>query len=393
MSTMKKRIVTIFAAILLLILIWRISVLVLKSFSQSAKKREQIPIAVEIDSVRTEPIYEVRHFTGSVFPIYQYVVAPKVSGRVLVIKKRIGDWVKAGEIVAVIDDAEYQQAVREAEANLKIARASLIEAKSQFALAMQEQERVRLLQEKGIASSAELDAANTNYTAQKSRLELAEAQVEQREAALKSAHIRLGYTILNATQPGYIGERFVDEGALLSPNTPVVSIVGIDQVLVRTTIVERDYGRIQPGQKAEVKVDAFPDRSFQGYVARIAPVLEEASRMAKMEVEVVNTDQLLKPGMFAKITVVLSQNLQAQTIPSKSIVHKDGQSGIFVIDKERAIARFVPIQLGIVGEDKSEVIAPVLHGPVVTLGQHLLADGSPVILPKGDISSSKTTHQ
>lgn len=297
-------------------------------------------------------------------------------------QKRIGDWVDEGEFIAVMDDAEYQQSVREAEANLKIAQASLIEARSQFDLATQELERVQSLQEKGIASPSELDAANTSYTAQKSRLELAQAQVEQRQAALKSAQIRLGYTTLVATQPGFIGERFVDEGALLSPNSPVVSIVGIDRVIVRTTIIERDYGRIRTGQNCRIKVDAFPNSVFEGHVARIAPVLEEASRVAKMEVEVDNGERILKPGMFAEVRVILSEKERTQTVPSRAVITKNEETGIFVVNKDSSTASYVPVQAGIVSGEKTEIVSPQIEGLVITLGQHLLADGSPVILPK-----------
>ncbi|HNS73575.1 MAG TPA: efflux RND transporter periplasmic adaptor subunit, partial [bacterium] len=233
----KKSLFIVLAALFLLFLLWRIAVLIFGGSDNAKRGSGQLPVAVETDSVRYEPIEEIRQFTGSVYPIYQYILAPKVSGRLLSIRKRIGDWVRAGEVVAVIDDAEYQQALREAEANLKIAEASLIEAQSQAILAAQELERVRLLKEKGIAAQAEFDVASSNEVARKSRLELAQAQVEQRQAALKSAQIRLNYTRLTASEPGFIGERFVDEGALLSVNSAVVSVVGIDRVIVRTTIV------------------------------------------------------------------------------------------------------------------------------------------------------------
>ncbi|UCE07149.1 MAG: efflux RND transporter periplasmic adaptor subunit [bacterium] len=378
----KKQVLIIVGAIFLVVLLWRIILLVTKDSGGGSNRFARPPVAVEVDSVRYAPIQEVETFTGTVAPMYQYILAPKVSGRVIQIKKRIGDWVKKNEVIARIDDSEYQQAVREAEANLKIAQASLKETNSQFALAKQELERVQSLQEKGIASPSELDAAQTNFTAQKSRLELANAQVEQREAALKSANIRLSYTVLTITEPGFIGERYVDEGSLLAPNAPVVSVIGIDIVIVQTTVIERIYGRIQVGQTAEVSVDAFPTKRFFGKVARIAPMLQEASRVAKMEVEVANDSLLLKPGMFTKLSVVLAQKDSAQVVPTQAVVSRGGENGIFAISDSGAVARYFPIQLGITTPDKTEILSPQLHGLVVTLGQHLLDDGSPVILPK-----------
>lgn len=378
----KKHILILVGGIFIAILIWRVILLVTQESADGANRMGRPPVAVEVDSVRYAPIQEKETFTGTVYPLYKYILAPKVSGRVVQLNKRIGDWAKKGEIIARIDDSEYQQAVREAEANLKIAEASLKETNSQFDLARQELERVQSLQEKGIASSSELDAAQTNFTAQKSRLDLANAQVEQREAALKSANIRLGYTVLAATEPGFIAERFVDEGSLLAPNAPVVSIIGIDSVIVQTTVIERTYGRIRVGQSAQVEVDAFPDLYFSGRVARIAPMLEEASRVARMEVEVANDSLMLKPGMFTRISVVLSQKDIAQVVPTQAVVSRSGKSGVFTISDSGVVAQYVPVQIGIGTPTKTEIISPKLNGLVVTLGQHLLDDGSPVILPK-----------
>jgi len=379
---MKKKVLIVIGVIFLAFLTWRVVGLISKKSMAAMKRPARPPVAVQIDNVTYAPIKEIREFTGTVYPIYQYVVAPKVSGRIIEIRKRIGDPVSRGEVIARIDDAEYQQAVLEEEANLKIAQATLTESKGQAELAKQELDRAKSLSEKGIASPSELDAAVTNNTALQSRLKLAMAQVDQREASLNSAKIRLSYTVLNATEPGYIGERFADEGALLSPNSPVVTVLGYDRVIVRTTVVERDYGHISVGQVTDVRVDAYPDEHFSGKVARIAPMLQESSRVAKMEVEVANNSHILKPGMFTKVRVVLAENDNAQTVPNQAIVNLQGNPGIFVIDKAEPVAHFLPVKLGIATLDRTEILTPKIDGAVVTLGQNLLTEGSKVILPQ-----------
>lgn len=377
---MKKKIYIGVAILFGVFLLWRISSLIFTGGEKSGPPARP-PVAVEVDSISYGPIREESRLIGNVYPQYQYIVAPKVSGRILRMTKRIGDRVRAGEIIALIDDAEYQQAVFEAEANLKIAQASLTESRSQFELAGQEKERSEQLQAKGIASPSELDAAVTNYAAQQSRYALAEAQVEQREAALKSARIRLGYTRLTASKPGFIGERFVDEGTLLAPNAAVASVVGIDSVIVQTSVIERDYTRIRIGQQASVSVDAFKTRQFRGVVSRIAPMLQEASRVAQMEVEVQNDSLLLKPGMFARVNVITAEKDDAQIAPATAMVSRNGETGIFIVSPEYATAHFIPVKTGIVTLDQVEILSPPVKGMVVTLGQHLLDDGSPVLLP------------
>ncbi|MCF7797965.1 MAG: efflux RND transporter periplasmic adaptor subunit [Lentisphaeria bacterium] len=379
---MNKKIGFGIGGLVVLFLLWRVFNLIYSGQSGVGQRSGPPPVAVEIDSVRHGYLSETRQLTGTVFPQYKYVVAPKVSGRVMKLYKRIGDWVKDGEVVARIDDAEYEQSVIEAEANLNIALASLAEAETQFDLARQDLERVRSLQSKGIASSSELDAALSNYTAQESRYQLAQAQVDQRRAALKSAQIRLSYTVLTASKPGFVGERFVDEGALLAPNTAVISIVGIDSVIVRTTIIERDYGYIRVGQPAQVRVDAYREKVFHGLVSRIAPLLQENARVAEMEVEVTNPTRLLKPGMFTRVNVQTAERENTQFVPSRALVRRGSETGIYLVNPQVKLARYVSVETGIVSSDYTEIISPELDTWVVTLGQHLLDDGSPVILPE-----------
>jgi len=384
---MKKKIFIGIVVIFILILGWRIILLVTAGHKKSSGPTGRPPVAVEVDSVRYGSLQEVRQLTGTVYPLYQYIVAPKISGRIVEMRKRIGDWIKAGEVIARLDNAEYQQGVLEAEANLKIAEASLSEAQIQLQQARQEKERVESLNQKGIAAQAELDAAVSSYSAQRSRQQLAQAQVQQRKASLKSAKIRLGYTVLTADQAGFVGERYVDEGSLLAPNTPVISIIGINTVIVRTTIIERDYGHIQVGMPATVKVDAYPGYAFPGKVARIAPLLQETSRVAQAEVEVDNDPMLLKPGMFARVEVVTAEREKTQIVPSPAVVSRNGESGIFIVDSKNRVARYVSVTVGIVTPQYTEIIDPTLSSLVITLGQHLLDDGSPILLPVNNSSA------
>jgi RND family efflux transporter MFP subunit len=245
-------------------------------------------------------------------------------------------------------------------------------------------ERVQSLQEMQIAPRSDLDAAQTKHDALQSRIELAEAQVEQRRAALNAARIRLNYTNLVAAEPGFVGERFVDEGSLLAPNSPVVSVIGIDTVIVRTTVIERVYGQVAIGQSAAIQVDAFPGKEFAGKVSRVAPMLQEASRVAQMEVEVTNDSHLLKPGMFCNVTVALAEKDSGQVVPTQSIVTRNGENGVFLVRSGEDVAHYVPVEVGIGATDRTEIIAPRLEGLVVTLGQHLLQEGSSVILPEAE---------
>jgi RND family efflux transporter MFP subunit len=377
----RKHIVIALAFAVVALLAWRVALLAVRQHAGASQQYARPAVAVEVEGVRYEPLQELLQLTGTVYPLYRYTVAPKVSGRIVRINKRIGDRVSRGETIARIDDGEYQQAVLSAQADLKIAEANLAEAESQLELSEKDLDRVRTMHEKGIASLAEREVATAEYGSMDARVKLAQAQIDQKQAALASAQIRLGYTVLSATEPGFIGERFVDEGTLVAPNSAVASVVGIDKVIVRTTVIEQVYGRLQVGQPAEIQTDAFPGKVFSGTVSRIAPMLDENSRVAQMEVEIPNDALALKPGMFCRANVALSSKDAAQVVPARAVVTRNGSSGVFVIKAGESIARYVPVQLGITTADKAEIVSPPIDGMVVCLGQHLLQDSSAVILP------------
>jgi RND family efflux transporter MFP subunit len=335
---------------------------------------------VEVGDVRLQAIQEVWRLTGAIQPASRYVVSPRVAGRVLTISKRIGDRVAEGEVIARLDDSEYQQAVLEAEAALRISQATVNETRIELALAAQNLERMQALEAKQYVSRMDLDKARAEHDGLASRVKLSEAQVEQREAALETARIKLGYAILTAPQPGFVSERFVDEGGTVAANGAVLSVIGINPAVVRTTVTESLYGRIKVGQNAEVEVDAYPGKGFPGGVSRIAPQFDDESRTASMEIEVANPSLLLKPGMFANVRIVLAEKRDAQVVPTAAIVSRDGSSGVFVVEGA-GIARYVSVKAGIATAEVTEILSPTLTGKVVTLGQHLLEDGSQVILP------------
>ena len=161
------------------------------------------------------------------------------------------------------------------------------------------------LREKQIASAAELDTASSAYNAGQAQLKVAQAQVVQKEAALKGAELQLSYTQVRAFwEDGdanrVVGERFVDEGALVSVNQPIVSILENNPLTAVVFVIERDYPKMSVGQEAAVTTDAYPGQVFRGTIRRIAPLLRENSRQARVEIEIGNAEHLLKPGMFVR---------------------------------------------------------------------------------------------
>jgi RND family efflux transporter MFP subunit len=380
----------IFIAIIILVglglLGWQIYRKVLDSPKGFVRQRRNAAVAVEILPVEKAPIREIGSYTGSLYPLTEFVLAPKIAGRLEKIFVNIGDIVKSGQLLAVLEDDEYRQQVSQVQAELEVARANLQERKNILENAKREHERTIALWKKKIASESELDAADSEYKIQKAKLRVAVAQVSQKEAALKMANVRLSYTRIKVAEnnsSGFrvVGERFVDEGAMMAPNKPIVSILDIGKLIAVIYVIERDYPKIQPDLEAVVSTDAYPGRTFSGEVTRIAPVLREKSREARVEIEIPNDLRLLKPGMFVRVQIQFGQRQNATVVPTTALVKRDGTQGIFLADVQAKKARFVPVTIGIVNGSRAEVLDPPITGAVVTLGHHLLEDGAAIILP------------
>ncbi len=358
------------------------------------KGRRAVPVAVDVVPVKRTSIRHVGLFTGSLVARSRFIVAPKISGRLEKLYANIGDRVQNGQLIAVLDDDEYRQQADQARAELAVARATLEESRMTLKIAKREFERTVALRKKKIASESELDTAKAQYNNQEAKLKVAKAQVAQKQAAMKAAQIRLSYARIQVTwgdENGarVVGERFVDEGAMLAPNTPIVSILDLHSITAVIHVIERDYPLAVIGKEADVSTDAFPGRVFGGRIARVAPLLKETSRQARVEIEVPNLEGLLKPGMFVRVKIAFEERRNTTVVPLSSLVKREGRQGVFLIDTREKKARFVPVTPGIVNRDMAEILSPELSGLVVTLGHHLLEEGSLVLLAEEKSGDSR----
>jgi RND family efflux transporter MFP subunit len=348
-----------------------------------------ISVAVEIGPVKKGSIKDLGQFSGSLIPKSQYTVVPKISGRLNQLLVNIGDQLRRDQLVAVLEDEEYQQQVIQAEADLQVTRANLEEAKSSLEIVQRDLDRAKSLHEQGILSDSELDAVVAQFQAQEARYKVAVAQLANREAALETARVRLSYTRIKASwEKGgdvrYVGERFVDEGAMLSSNTAILSIIELQPIIAVIHVTDKDYFRLKTGQKSIITSSAFPGEEFSGLLVRIAPLLKETSREARVEIEIDNAEAILKPGMFINAQIEFAQREEATIVPYSALVRRSGQQGVFLADLENKKARFTPVKVGIVDGERAEILEPSpMSGYVVTLGHHLLEDGTTIILPQG----------
>jgi RND family efflux transporter MFP subunit len=345
------------------------------------------PIAVETAPVERVTLRDLRGFSGTLRAEAQFDVAPKIAGRMERLLVDLGDTVRNGQVVARLDDDEAEQQVQQARAELGVAQAGLAEARSLLSVKQAQLGRIRQLHERRIAAQTELETAEVEAVAQQARVQVTQAQVTQREAALRAAEVRKSYTVIRAAWHGgsevrHVGERYASEGALLAANQPILSIVETRLLTAVVSAPELDYPWLRVGQPATVRVEALPQRRFPGRIVRLAPVFRETSRQARIEVQVDNAEGLLKPGMFAAVEVEVGEVHNAATVPEAAVVTRDGRRGVFRVDAQQRRVEFVPVRTGIVEGGRVQIVEPDLEGRVATLGNHLLSDGAPVVLPE-----------
>jgi len=178
---------------------------------------------------------------------------------------------------------------------------------------------------------------------------------------------------------GTVGRLYLDKGSTISLETPVALIARMDQVKVEFSIPEKDMMKVYKEQQARVKVDAYPDRTFNGKVTRLSPVVDPVTRSAYAEVTLSNPDHSLKPGMFAEIDIVVVSSKGAVVVPKEAILEdSDSKSSfVFVVEGGSSVKRV--IETGISQQGLVEVKSGLTFGEkMVVTGQHYLKDGDRV---------------
>lgn len=350
------------------------------------KSKADRPVPVEVAPIQQGPIALQRIFSGELKSRAEFVVAPKVSGRIEHMQVNIADSVQRGQVVAELDNDEYVQAVAQARADVEVARANVSEAQSAFEIVDREFKRTEALLKRGIASDSQFDAARQDRLAKQARYKVAVAQVAKAEAALETANIRLGYTQVTAGWTGgddqrIVAERYVDDGQTVAANTALLLIVELNPITGIFYVTERDYGYLAPGQVVTSTTEAYPGERFTGHIERIAPVFRTATRQARVEMSIDNPDHRLKPGMFIRAAVVLKQVADAVIVPEQALTKRNDRDGVFIVDPAGPVVRWHAVEIGIRDADRVQILDRNLTGQVVTLGQQLVNDGSVITIP------------
>ena len=320
------------------------------------------PVAIAV--AKSEVVPNLLTAVGDLAAVHQVNVTSDVSGRITGIMFEAGSMVKAESPLVQLFDAPDQGDLASFKAQAVVGQLSL--------------DRAKQLAAKQFGPQSTVDQAQAAY--------------DQAIAGIAKTQALISQKLVRAPFDGELGVRHVEVGQYLTAGTTIVTLTDLSMLYANFTVTEKQSAQLKVGHTVRVKVDAYPDRSFEGKITTVEPQISADTRNIRVQATIANPDMILKPGMFTTITVVLPDKPAVVTVPETSVDYTlYGDSVFLLTDKQgddgktslTAIRTFV--RTGNRIEGRTEILSGVKPGDrVVAVGQSKLQSGAAVaISPDG----------
>jgi RND family efflux transporter MFP subunit len=368
--------------------------------SRSHDSRDAVPAAVAI--VKRAAIGNSFSVAGEFIPYQEIEMHAKVSGYVRKINVDIGDRVKTGQVLAVLEVPELMAQLQGTNAGVRrsqqeIERAQNEVARDQAQYAALHANAIRLEQadkaRPGLIAQQELDdaqakdrAAAAQVESAKSALSAARQQLEMSQANNTQVSAMSDYTRIVAPFDGVVTWRYADTGALVQAGTsnsnsaPVVKLAQVNVLRLRIPVPESLAASVRVGQPADVSVQATGEH-FTGHVTRFTDALDRTTRSMQVEIDVPNQTYKLQPGVYANVVLQTQASPNALTIPIQAVQHHDGKASVLVVDQQNRVQPR-EIQTGLEDPTRVEVLSGLSEGERVIVGNFGSFQPGQVVEPK-----------
>jgi membrane fusion protein (multidrug efflux system) len=311
--------------------------------------RQGPPIVVDVDSVKTGRVVEVREAVGTVRAFESIIVTVKGAGTIEEISFQEGQKVKAGDVLVRLDSDERRADIEQAKAETRRATAQRDELRVRL-------ERATALRRTGAGTEAQVE----DLSAQVKTLESAIASADARR---KAAEARLEDLVIRAPFDGRLGMRSVSLGAYVSPGTRITTLDDLSRVRLDFAVPENVLARLSVGQTVRAVSAAFGQRVFEGKVSLIDPRVDPVTRTVRLTAEFPNPDEALKPGMFLAVALEVTVKNDAVIVPEEAIVGEGLRHLIYVV-KDKVVERRV-VRIGQRQEGRVEIVDGVKPGETI----------------------------
>ncbi len=414
-----------------------VSVLVVAALVVGSVLRRDTSERVDIETVERRDLTAVVRASGTIEPKRKVDVSANAMGTVTRLAVEEGQRVERGDLLLEIDPTEYRSAVDALEASVLSRQADLRLAEASLDKAGQDHQRTAELYREGLASEEQLVASRTQLRVEEARVEAARHALEQTRANLEKARHDLTKVTISAPMTGLITRLNVEEGenaimgTLNNPGTVLLTVADMGTLEAVVEVDETEVVQTALGQPAVVEIDAFPGREFTGTVTEIgnSPIRSGGGQQAvdfEVKVTLDQAPATIRPGLTAKARITVAQRAQAVAVPLGAVtardwplhqddiavmsggdararddaladlgftdapadedVDREEREGVFVV--REGFVKFVPVELGIAGEDHFEVIAGLEPGQRIVAGPFRilreLQDGAKVRPRGGD---------
>ena len=307
---------------------------------QQGAMAPQIP-NVEVTTAVAQTVSQESVYSSTVDAYAVNNIMPQSGGRIRKINAEVGDYVSKGQVLAEMDRLQLDQ----------------LELQIQNDEA--EFQRLKTLYQQGGVAKSDYEAAELSYKVRKSNYQ----NVKEN-------------TILRSPITGFVTARNFDQGDMFSMSAPIFTVQQVIPVKLLVGISESEYAKVKKGDAVTLTVDALPGKTFSGKVERLYPTIDAATHTFKVEVVVSNKDKVLRPGMYARVSVNFG-NLKHVVVPDQAVVRMEGtgQRFVYILNDDSTVS-YVPVTLGRHLGSTYEILEGLEDGQqIVTKGQASLKNG------------------
>jgi len=317
--------------------------------------------------------------SGYVVARRKAAVASKGTGTLVFLGVEEGDEVKKGQIIARLDDSDVAATLRRAQQNLRMAEADLNDAKQSL-------KRQEVLLKREIVAQAEYDAVEARYQRVVASIEAAKFAVREAEVAVENTRIIAPFDGTVLKKNADIGEIVAPLAGAVSSKAAVVTIADMSSLEVEADVSEANLTRVAPEQTCEIRLDAYPERSYLGYVGKIVPTADRAKATVLVKIKFKNYDRRVLPDMGAKISFLSPNSAQSVAanqpflaVPLAAVTTRSGRPIVYQVKDNRALE--VPVVIGRQTGTLVEIKQGLQNGDkVVSKVDEKIRDGAKVYL-------------
>lgn len=338
---------------------------------------------IETAPVVSHALNSTTNLPGELLPYETVAIYPKVTGFIQWIGVDRGSRVRKGQLLAKLVAPEMVSQQSEAQAKLQSAQSRQIEAAAKTAADEATYKRLQVAAATpGVISENELDIAHETAAADRARQQALQQAVDAAHATLKSVEQMAGYLRIVAPFDGVVTDRNVHPGALVGPGgsrtqTPMLDISQIRHLRLVVAVPEASVAYISEGAQVAFTVPSYPDETFHGTIARLANSIDEKTRTMPVEMDVDNSSDKLAPGMFPQVQWPERHREATLFVPTSSVVHS--MEEVFVVRIRNGMTEWVPVKLGAISGQETEVFGSLAAGDQVALrGTEELRPGTSV---------------